>query len=175
LPPPRGYPASWATVWINREGRAWWAQRQRLFGVAFAHQWLGLRPTAPGQWHVYLDHILIGLLVAKDRAGMRPLQLRAHQSRGGLRPPLHPSTSSLDEPIRRYECPTANPKSVTHVVAHYHGAPPSSTRRSGVLVSQKKSRRGERRLSLHPRPSGRARFARGSRSLTSPCARSARR
>jgi hypothetical protein len=90
LPPPRGYPASWATVWINREGRAWWAQRQRLFGVAFAHQWLGLRPTAPGQWHVYLDHILIGLLVAKDRAGMRPLQLRAHQSGEGFALPCTP-------------------------------------------------------------------------------------
>lgn len=94
IPPPRRYPRSWAKVRINGSERAWWAQRQRLFGVAFAHQWLGLRPTQPGQWEVYLDYILVGLLVANDRAGMRHLQLRRPQSGEGFAlpstPPRHP-------------------------------------------------------------------------------------
>lgn len=94
IPPPRRYPKGWAKVRINGSGRAWWAQRQRLFGAAFAHQLLGLRPRRPGQWEVYLDHTLVGLLVATDRAGMRHLQLRAHQSGEGFAlpstPPRHP-------------------------------------------------------------------------------------
>ena len=93
LPPPRRYPRGWSTVTIGSNGRAWWAQRQRGFGIAFAHQLLGLRPIAPNHWEVYLDHVLIGLLVATDRAGMRHLQLRSqHRGKGFAlpsTPPLH--------------------------------------------------------------------------------------
>lgn len=90
VPPPRCYPAGWSTVKVDAGGRAWWAQRQRLFGIAFARQRLGLRPTAADQWEVFLDQILIGLLVAKDRAGMRHLQLRPHRSGEGYALPSTP-------------------------------------------------------------------------------------
>lgn len=72
--PPRNYPARWSTVVPNRKGCAWWAGRQRAFGRAFASQKLGLRPLEPNQWHVYLDHLLIGWLVATDQGAMRPLR-----------------------------------------------------------------------------------------------------
>jgi len=89
-PPPRRYPTGWSAVKVGVSGRAWWAQRQRLFGIAFAHQLLGLRPCAPDQWQVYLDHILIGLLIAQDRAGMRHLQLRPQHSGEGFALPSAP-------------------------------------------------------------------------------------
>ena len=90
IPAPRRYPAGWSTVKVDAEGRAWWAKRQRLFGAAFAQQLLGLRCTAPGHWQVYLDHVLVGLLVAKDPAGMRYLCLRPHQSGEGFALPSTP-------------------------------------------------------------------------------------
>jgi transposase InsO family protein len=77
LPQPRRYPAQWARVQVGVNGYAWWAGRSRLFGAAFGQQRLGLCPSQPGHWQVFLDHLLIGLLVATDRAGMRPLQLQS--------------------------------------------------------------------------------------------------
>ena len=71
-PPPHNYPACWPTLVPNRKGRAWWAGRQRYIGRAFAGHKLGLRPFEPGQWEVYLDCLLIGLLVATDQGAMRP-------------------------------------------------------------------------------------------------------
>jgi len=75
-PPPRDYPAGWRQVRPNAKGYLWWAKKQRLVGAAFAKQLLGFRPTEPGQCEVYLDYLLIGVFVATDRAGMRPVQLR---------------------------------------------------------------------------------------------------
>lgn len=75
LPAPRRYPAGWRQVTVGANGYAWWAQRARLFGAAFAKQRLGLRPVAEDQWEVYLDYTLIGLVVTTDRAGMRPLKV----------------------------------------------------------------------------------------------------
>lgn len=71
-PAPRHYPAHWPTLMPDRKGRAWWAGRQRVIGKAFAGHKLGLRPLEPGQWEVYLDFLLIGVLVATDRGAMRP-------------------------------------------------------------------------------------------------------
>lgn len=88
-PPPRHYPALWPTLIPDCKGRAWWAGRQRVIGKAFAGHKLGLRPLEPGQWEVYLDFLLIGLLVATDRAAMRPSSF-AHQSGEGFALPSTP-------------------------------------------------------------------------------------
>lgn len=73
--PPRDYPATWRTVVPNCTGRAWCAGRPRAFGRAFFGQRLGLCPVEPGQWEVYLDHLLLGLLVASDCGGLRSVKL----------------------------------------------------------------------------------------------------
>jgi hypothetical protein len=78
---PRNYPAGWRQIRPNAKGYLWWAKRQRLVGRAFAKQLLGFRPTEPGQCEVYLDHLLIGVFVATDRAGMRPIQMRSATQR----------------------------------------------------------------------------------------------
>ncbi|HVZ65829.1 MAG TPA: helix-turn-helix domain-containing protein [Lacunisphaera sp.] len=99
MPPPRCYPRGWSTLQIGAEGRAWWAHRQRLFGMAFAQPLLGLRPVAPNHWEVYLDHVLIGLLVAQDRAGMRHIQLRPqHRGEGFALPSTPPTHLSMSLP-----------------------------------------------------------------------------
>lgn len=72
---PRRYPARWGKILLNGKGDAWWAGRQRRFGRAFARQCLGLRPSEPGQWEVFLDHLLLGTIVATDRGDLRPVQL----------------------------------------------------------------------------------------------------
>lgn len=77
LRPPREYPAGWRQIRPNAKGYLWWAKKPRLVGRAFAKQLLGFRPTEPGQCEVYLDYLLIGVFVATDRAGMRPVQLRS--------------------------------------------------------------------------------------------------
>jgi putative transposase len=77
---PRDYPATWRTLTPDRTGRAWCAGRQRVFGRAFFGQRLGLCPVEPGQWEVYLDHLLLGLIVATDCGGIRPVQLRSTPS-----------------------------------------------------------------------------------------------
>ena len=85
--PPRHYPAKWPTVTPNSTGRAWYAGRQRAFGRAFFGQRLGLCPVEPGQWEVYLDHLLLGLIVATDCGGLRPVML------GSSLPPSSPPHS----------------------------------------------------------------------------------
>ena len=80
---PRDYPARWSSVVPNPKGFAWWAGRSRLFGRAFVGQILGLDPHLPGQWKVYLDHLLIGLLVATDHGAMRPLRWTTRVNQGG--------------------------------------------------------------------------------------------
>jgi hypothetical protein len=74
--PASRYPSTWPRLVVGPKGYVWWAHRQRLVGRAFARQHLGLRPAGPGQWRVYLDQHLLGLLVAGDRAGLRPVQWR---------------------------------------------------------------------------------------------------
>lgn len=73
--PTHVYPARWGRLTPNRKGYAWWAGRQRLFGRPFAGQPLGLKPVGAGRWEVYLCDLLLGHLVASDRAGLRPVQL----------------------------------------------------------------------------------------------------
>jgi putative transposase len=75
--PPRIYPATWRQLTPNAKGYLWWAKKQRLVGLAFAKQLLGFRFTQPGQCEVYLDHLLLGIVVATDQAGLRPVQLRS--------------------------------------------------------------------------------------------------
>ncbi|MDB6113749.1 MAG: family transposase, partial [Lacunisphaera sp.] len=80
-PPPHRYPAHWTRLRLNLNGYLWWRKKARLVGAAFGHQFLGLRPMEPGQCEVYCHHLLLGVLVATDRAGMRPVQLHsAHSS-----------------------------------------------------------------------------------------------
>lgn len=74
--PSSRYPSSWPRLLVGPKGCVWWAHRQRLIGRAFAQQSIGLRPAGAGQWRVYLDRRLLGLLVAGDRAGLRPVQWR---------------------------------------------------------------------------------------------------
>jgi transposase InsO family protein len=98
-PPPRNYPARWPTFVPDRKGRAWWAGRQRVIGKAFAGHKLGLRPLEPGHWQVYLDHCLIGVLVATDRGAMRPSRfLRPNQSGEGYALPSTPPAIYLSNP-----------------------------------------------------------------------------
>ena len=77
--PRRKYPANWTTIRLNAKGCLWWQKKVRHIGIAFGTQLLGLRPTEPGQCEVYLNHLLLGVLVATDQAGMRPIQLRRIQ------------------------------------------------------------------------------------------------
>jgi hypothetical protein len=98
-PKPRHYPSHWPTLVPNRKGCAWWAGRQRAIGKAFAGHKLGLCPLEPGQWQVYLDHLLIGLLVATDRGAMRPSRfLVPHQSGEGFALPSTPPSIYLSAP-----------------------------------------------------------------------------
>lgn len=95
-PQPRNYPRQWSTVTANRKGRVWWAGRQREIGKAFANQKLGLRLLEPGQWQVYLDHLLIGLLVATDRGAMRPSRFAKQGGEGCALPSTPPGIYSSD-------------------------------------------------------------------------------
>jgi putative transposase len=92
---PRHYPAHWYSVIPNRKGCAWWAGRSRLFGRAFVGQKLGLRPHQSGRWDVYLDYLRIGLLVAADPGGMRPLRWthQVNQDGEGFALPCTPPTT----------------------------------------------------------------------------------
>lgn len=97
-PVPRNYPVRWPTLTPNRKGCAWWAGRQRAIGKAFAGHKLGLRPVEPGQWEVYLDFLLIGLLVSTDRGAMRPSRFAQPSGEGfalpSTPPAIHQSASS---------------------------------------------------------------------------------
>ena len=66
------YPARWTVLRPGANGRAWWADRQRVFGRAFVGERLGLRPRAHGMVEVYLGPHLIGTLHPNDLAGLRP-------------------------------------------------------------------------------------------------------
>jgi putative transposase len=77
---PSRYPASWPRLLVGAKGYVRWAHRPRLIGRAYAHQHIGLRPAGPGQWRVYLDRHWLGLLVAKDHTGLRPIQLSERPS-----------------------------------------------------------------------------------------------
>ncbi|MDB6127575.1 MAG: Integrase catalytic region [Verrucomicrobia bacterium] len=70
--PPWSYPPGWSSLQPGRNGRAWWAGRQRFFGRAFAQQCLGLAPPTSALTSVYLGATLIGTLHCDDRGGMRP-------------------------------------------------------------------------------------------------------
>jgi transposase InsO family protein len=96
-PPPRAYPTPWPTLVPDRKGRVSWAGRQRGIGKAFAGHKLGLRPLEPGQWEVYLDFLLIGVLVATDHGAMRPSSF-APQSGEGFALPSTPPAIYPSEP-----------------------------------------------------------------------------
>jgi putative transposase len=66
------YPSSWAVLRPADNGRAWWGERQRMIGRAFAGERLGLRPLRAGAVAVYLGPLLIGTLHFSDQAGLRP-------------------------------------------------------------------------------------------------------
>ncbi|HYD83726.1 MAG TPA: DDE-type integrase/transposase/recombinase [Opitutus sp.] len=69
--PDWSYPPNTATLCPGTNGRAWWQQRQRLIGRAFAGERLGLQIT-PTCTQVRLGPFLIGTLHAEDMAGLRP-------------------------------------------------------------------------------------------------------
>lgn len=75
------YPAGWLRLQPGTNGRAWWGQRQRMFGRAFAGEWLGLRPRRGGWTEVYLGPHLLGLLRHDDRAGLRPARTQPPKRR----------------------------------------------------------------------------------------------
>jgi putative transposase len=98
--PPRKYPAHWTRLRLNAKGYLWWRKKVRLVGAAFGTEFLGLRPTEPGQCEVYCNYLLLGVLVATDHAGMRPLRLHRapasnHGGEGSALPstPPHPAGS----------------------------------------------------------------------------------
>jgi hypothetical protein len=81
---PRGlkevkYPRSWKVRRVRNRGHIKWQGRERFVGRrAFVGQLLGLKPMADGGREVYLDRHLIGLLYARDLAGMRPASIARH-------------------------------------------------------------------------------------------------
>jgi putative transposase len=71
------YPRGWPVLRIDAKGRAWWGGRARVIGRAFAGLCIGLKPAGGGRWQAFLDAHFLGLMVADDRAGLRPVQWRA--------------------------------------------------------------------------------------------------
>lgn len=70
--PTWSYPANTITLRPGANGRAWWQQRQRMIGRAFAGEYLALFPQSDKSTHVHLGPFLIGTLHADDSAGLRP-------------------------------------------------------------------------------------------------------
>ncbi len=71
------YPRGWPVLRVDAKGRGWWHGRARLLGRAFAGLRLGLKPSGPDRWQVYLERHFLGLLVARDAAGLRAVRWRA--------------------------------------------------------------------------------------------------
>jgi putative transposase len=70
------YPPDWLRVRPSTRGQVWWEQRQRMFGRAFAGEWLGVRLRRGGWAEVYLGPHLLGRLHRDDRAGLRAARTR---------------------------------------------------------------------------------------------------
>lgn len=79
--PAWSYPPGWLQLRPGRNGRAWWGQRQRRVGRAFAGEWLGLRPRRGGWTEVYLGPHLLGTLHPHDHGGLRAAHTRQPKRR----------------------------------------------------------------------------------------------
>jgi len=77
---PLEYPPGWVERRVRNRGHIKWQGRLRFVGRAFVAQTLGLKPTRPQHWEVYLGKQLIGHLHQTDAGGMRPARWRRHQS-----------------------------------------------------------------------------------------------
>jgi transposase InsO family protein len=80
---PARYPRVWPVLRVNAKGRVWWCGRVRVIGRAFAGERVGLKPAGRARWRVYLRTHFLGVLVATDLAGLRPVQWRAALRRSG--------------------------------------------------------------------------------------------
>jgi hypothetical protein len=80
---PARYPRVWPVLRVNAKGRVWWGGRVRVIGRAFAGERVGLKPAGRARWRVYLRMHFLGVLVATDLAGLRPVQWRAALRRSG--------------------------------------------------------------------------------------------